>query len=244
MSVVSARTISTSPFRDAKNTSAVKNGTTLEWSRFNDPSGRLAKRSVHAVERCLDELQPDRHEENDQNVCFQVARTQTRHDRPNDRALRNCNYPLQDPQAHNSEIVLEPGHLATVPLDGSSLEHQVDPTLEPDQVFPPPPHPLVDSSGGQRLLVERILNHRDVNDVQTSYLFRWRGYPPAWDSWEPRAQLIVDVLDLVEQYDETHPLRSKKGRRKTTFPNVSTGIAKCQSLRPSQKRCAPSGRDQ
>uniref|UniRef100_A0AAV1T2Q5 Chromo domain-containing protein n=1 Tax=Peronospora matthiolae TaxID=2874970 RepID=A0AAV1T2Q5_9STRA len=100
-----------------------------------------------------------------------------------------------------------------------------DPTLEPDQVFPPPPHPLVDLSGGQRFLVERNLNHRDANGVRTSYLFRWRGYPPAWDSWEPRAQLIDDGIGLVDQYDETHPLRLKKGRRKTTSPNASTGIA-------------------
>uniref|UniRef100_A0AAV1T4V9 Chromo domain-containing protein n=1 Tax=Peronospora matthiolae TaxID=2874970 RepID=A0AAV1T4V9_9STRA len=122
-------------------------------------------------------------------------------------------------------------------------EHQADPTLEPYQVFPPPPHALVDSRGGQRFLVERILNHYDVKGVRTSYLVRWRGYPPAWDSLEPRAQLIVDFLGLVEQYDETHPLRLKKGRRKTTSPNASTGIAKCQSLRPSQKRCTPSSRD-
>uniref|UniRef100_A0AAV1V115 Uncharacterized protein n=1 Tax=Peronospora matthiolae TaxID=2874970 RepID=A0AAV1V115_9STRA len=59
-------------------------------------------------------------------------------------------------------------------------------------------------------------------------------HPPAWDSWEPRAQLIVNDLGLVKQYDETHPLRSKKGRRNTTYPNVSTEIARCQSLRPSQ----------
>uniref|UniRef100_A0AAV1U633 Chromo domain-containing protein n=1 Tax=Peronospora matthiolae TaxID=2874970 RepID=A0AAV1U633_9STRA len=88
----------------------------------------------------------------------------------------------------------------------------------------------------------RILNHRNVNGVRTSYLVRWRGYPPAWNSWEHRAQLIVDVLSLFEQYDKTQP-RSKKGRRKTTTPNVSTGISKCQSLRPSQKRCALSSRD-
>uniref|UniRef100_A0AAV1TP16 Chromo domain-containing protein n=1 Tax=Peronospora matthiolae TaxID=2874970 RepID=A0AAV1TP16_9STRA len=43
-------------------------------------------------------------------------------------------------------------------------------------MFPPPPHPLVDSSGGQRFLVERILNHRDVNGIRTSYLVRWRGF--------------------------------------------------------------------
>uniref|UniRef100_A0AAV1TP56 Chromo domain-containing protein n=1 Tax=Peronospora matthiolae TaxID=2874970 RepID=A0AAV1TP56_9STRA len=83
-----------------------------------------------------------------------------------------------------------------------------------------------------------------MNGVRTSYLVRWRGYPPAWDSWEPRAQLIVDVLRLVEKYDETHPLRLKKGRRKTTSLNASTGIEKRRSLRPSQKRCAPSSRDQ
>uniref|UniRef100_A0AAV1T8D6 Chromo domain-containing protein n=1 Tax=Peronospora matthiolae TaxID=2874970 RepID=A0AAV1T8D6_9STRA len=111
-------------------------------------------------------------------------------------------------------------------------------------MFPPPPHPLVESSGGQRFLVERILNHRDVNGVRTSYLVRWRGYPPAWDGWEPRAQLIVDVIRLVEQYDETHSLRLKKGRRKTTTANASIGIAKCRSLRPSRKRCATSSREQ
>uniref|UniRef100_A0AAV1TLD8 Chromo domain-containing protein n=1 Tax=Peronospora matthiolae TaxID=2874970 RepID=A0AAV1TLD8_9STRA len=72
-------------------------------------------------------------------------------------------------------------------FDGSALEHQADPTLEPAQLFPPPPHPLVDSGGGQRFLVERILNYRDVNGVRTSYLVHWRGYPPARDSWEPRA---------------------------------------------------------
>uniref|UniRef100_A0AAV1T8R5 Chromo domain-containing protein n=1 Tax=Peronospora matthiolae TaxID=2874970 RepID=A0AAV1T8R5_9STRA len=49
-----------------------------------------------------------------------------------------------------------------------------------------------------------------MNGVRTSYLVRWRGYPPAWDSWEPRVQLIVDVLGLFEHFDETHPLRSKK----------------------------------
>uniref|UniRef100_A0AAV1T9V3 Chromo domain-containing protein n=1 Tax=Peronospora matthiolae TaxID=2874970 RepID=A0AAV1T9V3_9STRA len=182
-------------------------------------SGRLAKRPVHAAQRCLDEQQPAHHEENESNFLSQVARTQKRHDLPNDR------------------------HLATIPLHGSAFERQADPTLEPDQVFPPPPHPLVDSVGGQRFLVKLILSHCDVNGVRTSYLVHWRGYPPAWDSWKPRFQMIVDVLGLVEQYDETHPLRSKKGRRKMTSPNASTGIAKCQSLRPSQKRCAPSSRD-
>uniref|UniRef100_A0AAV1US91 Chromo domain-containing protein n=1 Tax=Peronospora matthiolae TaxID=2874970 RepID=A0AAV1US91_9STRA len=190
-------------------------------------SGRLAKRPAHAVERCPDELKSARHEENESNV----------------RALRNCNYPLHDHGAHKAESVHAPGHLATVLLHGSDLEHRADPTLEPDQVFPPPPHPLVDSNVGQRFLVERILNHRDLNGVRTSYLVRWCGYTQAWDSWEPRAQLIAEVLGLIEQYDETHPLRLKKGRRKSTSPNASTRTARCQSIRPSRKRCALSSRD-
>uniref|UniRef100_A0AAV1VLL5 Chromo domain-containing protein n=1 Tax=Peronospora matthiolae TaxID=2874970 RepID=A0AAV1VLL5_9STRA len=206
-------------------------------------AGRLAKQPVYVAQRCPDELQPARHEENESNVRSQVAQTQTRHNRSNDRALGNHNYPSQDPQDRNAEIVHEPGHLATAPLDGSALKHQLDPTLKPDQVFPQPPQPLLDSNGGRRFLVEHILNPRNVNGVRTSYLVRWRDYPPAWDSWEPRAHLIVDVLSIVEQCDETHPLRLKKGRRKTTSPNVSTGIAKCRSLRTSQKRYAPSSRE-
>uniref|UniRef100_A0AAV1TZB5 Pol Polyprotein n=1 Tax=Peronospora matthiolae TaxID=2874970 RepID=A0AAV1TZB5_9STRA len=49
-------------------------------------SVRLAKRPVHAAQRCLDELQPAHHEENESNVRSQVARTQKRYDIPNDRA--------------------------------------------------------------------------------------------------------------------------------------------------------------
>uniref|UniRef100_A0AAV1T6W2 Pol Polyprotein n=1 Tax=Peronospora matthiolae TaxID=2874970 RepID=A0AAV1T6W2_9STRA len=125
-------------------------------------SGRLVKPPVHLVERCPDELQPARLEENESNVRSRVARTQKRHDRPKDRALGNCNYPLQGNEAHNAESAHESGCLATVPSHGSVPEHQADPTLEPDQVFPPPPHPLVDSGGGQRFLVERISNRREV----------------------------------------------------------------------------------
>uniref|UniRef100_A0AAV1TJF9 Tf2-1-like SH3-like domain-containing protein n=1 Tax=Peronospora matthiolae TaxID=2874970 RepID=A0AAV1TJF9_9STRA len=95
-------------------------------------SSRLEKQPAHAVKRCLDELQPARHEENESSVRSQGARTQKRYNRPNDRALGNCNYPLQDRGAHNAESTRKPGNLATVLLHGSSLEHQADSTLEPD----------------------------------------------------------------------------------------------------------------
>uniref|UniRef100_A0AAV1V714 Uncharacterized protein n=1 Tax=Peronospora matthiolae TaxID=2874970 RepID=A0AAV1V714_9STRA len=44
----------------------------------------------------------------------------------------------------------------------SSREH-TDPHDRVESVFPPPPPPLKDSRGGQRYLVEQLLNHRDVN---------------------------------------------------------------------------------
>ena len=83
----------------------------------------------------------------------------------------------------------------------------------------------MDSHGGKRFLVERLLNHRDVKGRRTSYLVRWRGYPPSADSWEPRAQLMADVLGLVEQYDEAHPM-AKEGHRKTSAWRARKGIAK------------------
>uniref|UniRef100_A0AAV1VI11 Chromo domain-containing protein n=1 Tax=Peronospora matthiolae TaxID=2874970 RepID=A0AAV1VI11_9STRA len=101
-----------------------------------------------------------------------------------------------------------------------------------ESVFPPPPPPLEDSRGGQRYLVEQLLNHRDVNGRRTSYLVRWRGYPPSWDTWEPRSQLMVDVLGLVEQYDAVHPVPQKDRWRKSSR-HGRKGISGCQSLRTS-----------
>uniref|UniRef100_A0AAV1T1M5 Uncharacterized protein n=1 Tax=Peronospora matthiolae TaxID=2874970 RepID=A0AAV1T1M5_9STRA len=114
----------------------------------------------------------------------------------------------------------------------SSREH-TDPHDRVESVFPPPPPPLEDSRGGQRYLVEQLLNHRDVNGRRTSYLVRWRGYPQSWDSWEPRSQLMIDVLGLVEQYDAAHPVPNKDRRRKSSRHGLK-GISGCQSLRTSQ----------
>uniref|UniRef100_A0AAV1V9B2 Chromo domain-containing protein n=1 Tax=Peronospora matthiolae TaxID=2874970 RepID=A0AAV1V9B2_9STRA len=83
--------------------------------------------------------------------------------------------------------------------------------------FPPLPPPLEDSRGGQRYLIMRLLNHRDVNGRRTSYLVRWRGYPPSWGTWERRSQLMIDVLGLVEQYDAAHPVPQKDRWRKSSW---------------------------
>uniref|UniRef100_A0AAV1U519 Chromo domain-containing protein n=1 Tax=Peronospora matthiolae TaxID=2874970 RepID=A0AAV1U519_9STRA len=150
-------------------------------------SGRLAERPIHAAQRRLDELQPARHEENESNVRSQVARLQTRQDLLNVCALRNCNIYLQGHAAQITESVYKPCRRVTDRSHGSDPEHRAYPTLELDQVFPSLTNSLEDSGGGQRFLAERILNHSDVKGVRKSYLVRWRGYPPAWDSWDPRA---------------------------------------------------------
>ena len=103
------------------------------------------------------------------------------------------------------------------------LTRQPSPT-ESDRVFPPPPHPLVDSHGGKRFLVERLLTHREVKGRRTSYLVRWRGYPPSADSWEPRDQLMADVPGLGEQYDKEHPV--VENHRKTSAQRDLKGITK------------------
>uniref|UniRef100_A0AAV1UBL9 Chromo domain-containing protein n=1 Tax=Peronospora matthiolae TaxID=2874970 RepID=A0AAV1UBL9_9STRA len=114
----------------------------------------------------------------------------------------------------------------------SSREHTL-PYDCVESVFPPPPPPLEDSRSGQRYLVEQLLNHRDVNGRRTSYLFRWRGYPPYWDTWEPHSQLMIDVLGLVEQNDAAH-LVPQKDRRRKSSRHGRKGISGCQSLRTSQ----------
>ena len=75
-------------------------------------------------------------------------------------------------------------------------------------VFPPPPAPLVDSSGTEHWIVERLLDHRDQeesNRTSRSFLVRWRGYPPSADSWEPRSTLLADVPGLVQLYETGAP---------------------------------------
>uniref|UniRef100_A0AAV1UNI9 Chromo domain-containing protein n=1 Tax=Peronospora matthiolae TaxID=2874970 RepID=A0AAV1UNI9_9STRA len=114
-----------------------------------------------------------------------------------------------------------------------SLGEYTDPHDRVESVFPPPPPPLEDSRGVQRYLVEQLLNHRDVNGRRTSYLVRWRGYPPSWDTREPRSQLMTDILGLVEQYDTAHPVLQKDRRRKSSR-HGRRGISGCQSLRTSQ----------
>ncbi|KAG3079060.1 hypothetical protein PI125_g20809 [Phytophthora idaei] len=69
------------------------------------------------------------------------------------------------------------------------------------------PPPIVDSAGETLRIVDKIAEHRDP--VSTSYAVpstreyraRWLGFPPEQDTWEPRANFLRDVPDVVHEYD-------------------------------------------
>uniref|UniRef100_A0AAV1VC13 Chromo domain-containing protein n=1 Tax=Peronospora matthiolae TaxID=2874970 RepID=A0AAV1VC13_9STRA len=154
----------------------------------------------------------------------------------------HLSHPETDQQSHElplarheemSELFRSQAEQRQTQLDASRQCPPFGDACPAHSFFPQPPPPLEDSRGGQRYLVEQLLNHRDVNGRRTSYLVRWRSYPPSWDSWEPRSQLMVDVLGLEEQYDAAHPVPQKDRRRKSSR-HGRKGISGCQSLRTSQ----------
>ena len=83
----------------------------------------------------------------------------------------------------------------------------------------------MDSYGGQRFLVERLLNRRVQKKQPPSYLVRWRWYPPSADSREPLALLKIDENSLVEQYYKAHPVAGKT-RQGTSAKRARKGVKK------------------
>ncbi|KAG2986560.1 hypothetical protein PC120_g23801 [Phytophthora cactorum] len=76
------------------------------------------------------------------------------------------------------------------------------------------PPPIVDAAGDIRWIVERIVAHGDpprvsrchrdlAHDVPhvRRYKIHWFGFPPEEDTWEPRANLLRDVPDVVQGYE-------------------------------------------
>jgi hypothetical protein len=49
--------------------------------------------------------------------------------------------------------------------------------------------------------VESLLSRRG-SDARRSYLVRWAGFGPEWDTWEPVRLLMEDVPQLVADYDK------------------------------------------
>jgi hypothetical protein len=67
------------------------------------------------------------------------------------------------------------------------------------------PPPLLVDAQGPLYEVEAILNRRIRNNVP-QYLVAWRNYGAEHNTWEPLLNL-ADCMQLVEDYDATHPRR-------------------------------------
>ena len=65
-------------------------------------------------------------------------------------------------KGHDANPIRAATHRVNFSSRDATLESQAGPNLELDQVFPSLPHHLVDFRGGHRLVVESILNHREV----------------------------------------------------------------------------------
>lgn len=79
------------------------------------------------------------------------------------------------------------------------------------EIFPPPPPPLKDSTGAQRWIVDRLVDHRDQRlgrstSPRRQYLVHWLGYPSTHDTWEYRDDLVEDIPDEVRAYEREHRL--------------------------------------
>ena len=120
-----------------------------------------------------DECQPLRRERLDASTRSPIDRTRTPIGRPVDEG--GC-VALTPPKIDAPASLVRCDHTDRVSV---ARDDQPPPATPRDSEFiSPPPYSLVDSHGGQRFYVERILNHRDVKGQRTSYLVRWRGYPP------------------------------------------------------------------
>ena len=125
-----------------------------------------------------EECHPLRRERLDASARSSIGRTRTPIGRPIDKG--ECVAPTP-PKRDAPASLVRWDHTDCVSVAGDDPLPPATPR-DSELIFPPPPQPLVDSHGGQRFHMERILNHRDVKGQRTSYLVRWRGYPPSHDS--------------------------------------------------------------
>ena len=178
----------------------------------DDPSGRADMIPRNSTEISTRELSPARRIGSGHPARPEASLWHNRRDPSPDQSRDPCGSSAQYQPKRSAGRARASSHRAIHRLRDPSPKDRDGNQNHLEEVFPPPPHPLVDSHGGQRFLVERILNHRDDSGSRTSYLVQWRGYPPSWNSWEPRSQLMADVSGLVHQYDETHPIGPKAHR--------------------------------
>ena len=67
-------------------------------------------------------------------------------------------------------------------------------------------------SDGEFYNIEKILSRRSVNG-KFEYKIKWEGYPLSQSTWEPMKNL-ESAKELIEEYNLSHPIESKKHVKK------------------------------
>ena len=64
--------------------------------------------------------------------------------------------------------------------------------------------PIIMIEGGEEFEIQEILNHTPARktrtDTGTRYLVQWRGYGPAYNSWEPERTLKRNAAETLSDY--------------------------------------------
>lgn len=94
-----------------------------------------------------------------------------------------------------TEVMLRPDQPAMYGVEGNKTNAYTRGQLQvynKDEVKPEP----------RKYIVEKIVGKRKVNN-KIEYHVKWLGYPADQNTWEPRAQLIKDVPQMVDAYEKS-----------------------------------------
>jgi hypothetical protein len=68
----------------------------------------------------------------------------------------------------------------------------------------------LDEDPDRFFIIEALLDKRCDRNGNEEYLVRWQNYPPEYDSWEPRAELEQNSMDMINDFNNEQPKTDKQ----------------------------------